>query len=104
MMQHLLNNTKSLSLGAYKHDTDCKYYVIILFKIFICVYRLYCTVLVKIKKNTHISHSLTCPRKRHAVVFSILRRISTKKTEQLKVSWLNFFMMKRVVRGFSALL
>ena len=25
MMQHLLNNTKSLSLGTYKHDTDCKY-------------------------------------------------------------------------------
>ena len=53
MMQHLLNNTKSLSLGAYKHDTDCKYYALILLKILIFVYRLYCRLAPVLKTIFH---------------------------------------------------
>ena len=38
MMQQLLNNTRPLAIGTYKHETDCKYpfiYPMLLF--YICI-------------------------------------------------------------------
>lgn len=29
LMQHLLTNTKQLTLGPWKHDTNCKIFVIV---------------------------------------------------------------------------
>ena len=41
MMQQLLNNTRSLAIGTYKHETDCKYPVILSHVIVLYMYYLH---------------------------------------------------------------
>lgn len=38
LMHHLLTNTKQLTLNSWEHNTDCKLYLIIVFKFIVAIF------------------------------------------------------------------